>query len=236
MAVLTLVKRAARGAFQDGRVSRRLLPSSASVNLQHGKKTEFGHLIEYLFDCFNNKHCVKQTKNCKMSTQRDKKRSLESARPKLKENANNTTAGNPLIDNCHDYTVPAWSLPLAEEMTDEFPPLPITPTKSPAPKKAMRSLSEPEVDSEHEQTDVVAKLSALINERSDKLTLQIACIQKTVDFVYGEIKDVKTKVNNLEVKVTRDEKRIDICQQKKSLIWRDTPADGTSDFLEWWRR
>lgn len=141
-----------------------------------------------------------------MSSVRDKKRPL--GKLKLESEANNVVAlGNPLIDNCHDYTVSSLQLPLAEDM-DEFPSLPVTPSQSPAPKKSMHSFSK------SESVDVVASLSKLINDRADRLALQIEGLKKTVDFACEEIKEVKGKVRTLEMKVTKGEERMNACQKQ----------------------
>lgn len=127
----------------------------------------------------------------------------------LTANANTNHAaasGNPLVDNCHDYSAISITLPVAEELMEEFPALPLTPCQSPAPKKAMHSKAE--------NGDVVEALSKLINKRMDDLTLQIEGIKKTVDFVCEEIRDVKARVGNLEQKSTKEEKRVDSNQQR----------------------
>lgn len=138
---------------------------------------------------------------------REKKRPL--GQLKLDGNANNAsnavTVGNPLIDNCHDYA--SAPLMLLEDMND-FPPLPISPSQSPAPKKQMHSASA------QENTDVVASLSKLINERADRLALQIEGLKKTINFACEEIKDVKGKVHTLETKVAKGEERLDTCMKK----------------------
>lgn len=97
-------------------------------------------------------------------SQRDNKRPSASSTTKLLLKANSSqTAGsvNPLLDNCHDYTALSLPLPITEDVMDEFPPLPVSPSQSPAPKKALHS----KVDS----VDIVETLSKLINERMDDL-------------------------------------------------------------------
>lgn len=135
---------------------------------------------------------------------RDKKRLL--GKLKLDGNASNVaTVGNPFIDNCHDYTPSPLTL---FDDKDDFPPLPISPSQSPALQKQMQAASG------QENTDVVASLSKLINERADSLALQIEGLKKTIDFACEEIKEVKGKVRTMETKVARGEERIDACMKK----------------------
>ncbi|KAK5598645.1 hypothetical protein CRENBAI_006614 [Crenichthys baileyi] len=143
-----------------------------------------------------------------MSPSLDKKRSMEKL--KLGESiANVVPLGNPLIDNRHDYASTSDSLPLpiAEDM-DDFPPLPLSLCNSPAPKKPIHAVSG------SGNMDVIASLSKLINDKADRLTLQIEGLKKTVDFACQEIKEMKGKVHVLETKVTKGEDRLDTCQKR----------------------
>lgn len=160
-----------------------------------------------------------------MPNQRDRKRGQESAGLKLNPNASNITpkAGNALVDNCHDYTSTLLPLATAEDFMDEFPPLPITPSKSPAPKKMLYATGSEQTNT----NDIIASLSALINTRSDNIesmvsanALKIEGLKKTIDFVCAEIKDVKSKVCTLEVKMAKEEKRVDTCRQMVSELER----------------
>lgn len=73
----------------------------------------------------------------KIPNQCEKRRASESARKILDEaNANAVKAGNVLIDNCYDYAASLTPAGTEDDM-EKFPPLPITPSKSPAPKKMM---------------------------------------------------------------------------------------------------
>lgn len=169
-----------------------------------------------------------------MLNQKGAKRGLESSKSKIApENANeeSATPSNVLMDSFHNYAATTVALTLAEEEVDEFPPLPVTPLKSPAPKKVMyeRSNSDP-VD----VNEIISRLSALINTRSDNIesmvrensnmvkenTLQIEGLKKTIDFVCAEMKDMKGKVCDLEKKVTKEEGRVDNCQQRISELER----------------
>lgn len=144
-----------------------------------------------------------------MST-RDNKRPLKNPRAKLTmptgDASHAASGGNPLIDNIHDYTTGSVTLPVMEDLTEEFPPLSLSPRQSPAPKKPMLS-------SKVEDIDVVASLSKLINERMDGLALQLDGVKKTVDFACEEIKDVKKRVGTLENRMTKEESRMDTHQQ-----------------------
>ncbi|KAK7879348.1 hypothetical protein WMY93_033871 [Mugilogobius chulae] len=138
---------------------------------------------------------------------RGDKRPLKPKTLVLADNANSAaTGGNPFADNDHDYLACSVPLPETEELMNEFPALPLSPTQSPAPKKAMHSKAE--------NVDVVATLSKLINKRMDDLALQLVGVKKTVDFVCEEIKDVKGRVKTLEVRVTKEVDRLDTNQQR----------------------
>uniref|UniRef100_A0A1A8JAE1 L1 transposable element RRM domain-containing protein n=1 Tax=Nothobranchius kuhntae TaxID=321403 RepID=A0A1A8JAE1_NOTKU len=162
-----------------------------------------------------------------MPNQKGAKRGLESSKSKIApEDANEKSAmpSNVLIDSFHDYAATAVALTLTEEDMDEFPPLPVTPLKSPAPKKVMyeRSSSDPD-----DANQIISRLSALINTRSDDIesmvrenTLQTDGLKKTIEFVSVEMKDMKGKVCDLEKKVTKEEGRVDNCQQRISELER----------------
>ena len=139
-----------------------------------------------------------------MSSQRDRKRATESTRLKLQLATN--TAGNVLIDNCHDYASTAKPLTAVKENMDEFPPLserPDTPSKPPALKKMLYT---PRLE-KAELNDIVASLvslSALINTRSDNIESMVSAnegLKKTIDFVCAEISDVKGRVCTLYKKM-----------------------------------
>ncbi|CAI5669786.1 unnamed protein product [Oreochromis niloticus] len=165
-----------------------------------------------------------------MPNQKGAKRGLESSKSKIApENANEKSVmpSNVLMDSFHNYAATAVALTLAEEEMDEFPPLPVTPLKSPAPKKVMYECSSSDPD---DVNQIISRLSALINTRSDNIesmvrensnmvkenTLQIEGLKKTIDFVCAEMKDMKGKVCDLEKKEAEKEdvrgKVIEICQ------------------------
>lgn len=160
-----------------------------------------------------------------MSSQRERKRGQESSGRKLNLDASNVTlnAGNALIDNCHDYTSTSPPIATAVDFMDEFPLLPITPSKSPVPKNMMLTVGSEQTN----PNDIIASLSALINTRSDNIesmvstnALKIEGLKKTIDFVCAEIKEVKSKVCTLEKKMAKEEKRVDTCQQRVSELER----------------
>ena len=124
------------------------------------------------------------------------------ANAKAANSANISTAGNMLIDNCHDYTA-ALTFPGEEDDSDELPPLPVTPSKSLAPKRMLYT--------HNNSGDIVASLSALINTRSDNIekmvsanAMKIEGLKKTVDFACAEIKDMKGKVSILEKRASHE--------------------------------
>lgn len=117
---------------------------------------------------------------------------------------------NFLEENFHDYIS-------ADEV---FPPLPITPSKSPVPKKG-KSVHSPTSAAAMETSDIVQQLSQLINSRSDGLeklisgnTLQIEGLKKTIDFACAEIKDIKHKSAVLEKRICNDEARLDSVESR----------------------
>ncbi len=162
-----------------------------------------------------------------MTRKRDRNRAFEGPNTmpnEAKASANAAvTAGNVLIDNCHDYAV---SMTLAGTGADmeELPPLPITPTKPPASKKVMFARDNPEHPN---SSDIVASLSALINTRSDNIekmvsanAMKIEGLKKTIDFACAEIKDMKGRVSALEKRVSHEEKSVNDCQQRVSELER----------------
>lgn len=165
-----------------------------------------------------------------MPNQKGAKRVLETSKSKpasekaSEANVTSASTGNALFDNCHNYAAAPLTLTLNEEEITDFPALPVTPLKSPAPKKVMydRSNLEPSATNE-----IISSLSALINARSDNLesmvqenTLKIEGLKKTIDFLGAEMNDVKMKVNDLEKRVTREEGRVDNYQQRLDELER----------------
>ncbi|KAK5623142.1 hypothetical protein CRENBAI_019132 [Crenichthys baileyi] len=138
-----------------------------------------------------------------MPNQKGAKRGLESSKYRLtSETANeaNATTGNVLFDNCHNYAANPLTLALNGEEIDHFSTLPVTPLKLPAPKKLIRS-DNPEI---------------MVKENM----LKIEGLKKTIDFICAEMKDVKGEVSDLEKKVTREEGRVDNCQQRLAELER----------------
>ncbi|MEQ2166525.1 hypothetical protein GOODEAATRI_029253, partial [Goodea atripinnis] len=162
-----------------------------------------------------------------MPNQKGAKRGLKSSKSRLtSETANeaNATTGNVLFDNCHKYAANLLTLALNEEEIDDFPTLPVTPLKSPAPKKVMyeRSNSDPSATNE-----IIFGLSALINSRSDNLEIMVKenklkfeGLKKTIGFICAEMRDVTGKVSDLEKEVAREEGRVDNCQQRLAELER----------------
>ncbi len=126
--------------------------------------------------------------------------------------------GNMLISSCHNYA--SSVLPVAVTMADEdFPPLPVTPCKSPTAKKA---LYNPQQTSTSQDSDIISTLSKLINERADSLeklvsenskkidgnTLKIESLKKTLDFACSEIKDTQGKMMNVDARLKEEERKV----------------------------
>lgn len=113
---------------------------------------------------------------------------------------------------------------LGTDDLDEFPPVPVPPSKSPAPKKVMYACE----DTKHVNSgDIVASLSVLINMRSDNIKKMVGAnvrkiegLKKNVDFACTEIKDMKGKVSTLEKQVSHEERRLSDCQQRISELDR----------------
>lgn len=95
-----------------------------------------------------------------MPNQSDGKRASEAAKLTLSE-ANAASAGNMLMDNCHDYTA-SLTLPVAEDDMDEFPPLPVTPSKPPY-SKVMYTHSRSE---QANSNDIIVSLQGLKTSRA----------------------------------------------------------------------
>lgn len=110
-----------------------------------------------------------------MPNQSDGKRASEAAKLTLSE-ANAASAGNMLMDNCHDYTA-SMTLPVAEDDMDEFPPLPVTPSKPPS-SKVMYTHSRSE---QANSNDIIVSLSALINTRSENIESMVSANALKID-------------------------------------------------------
>lgn len=146
-----------------------------------------------------------------------------------KVNSTNLTppAGtNALISSCHDY---ANVLPTVSVMPeDEFSSLPVTPSKSPAAKKALYGIeSGPARDNV-----IINTLSKLTNERADSIemlvsanskkidenSLKIEGLKKTLDFACNEIKDTQNAVANVKSRLKNEEiKVIDLLTRVSDL-------------------
>lgn len=105
-----------------------------------------------------------------------------------------TSEGNNLLmDVCHDYDTHV-SPPLPS--VDDFPSLPVTPSKPPSSKRG-----KPDTFGE----EIISTLSELINTRADGMeklinnnAMRIEGLKKTVDFVCSEVKELKVKISNAE--------------------------------------
>ncbi len=105
---------------------------------------------------------------------------------------------------------------------EEFPPLPITPVKSPAAKKKAsgadyHSLSQISVQ--------LANFSRLVNNRSDSIESKIPVLSDKVELVSVDLKAVTEKVTNIE-------HRIKIVEQPVKLVQRR--MDDIESYLRRW--
>lgn len=101
--------------------------------------------------------------------------------------------GASCVASDHDYTNDGMDCNQQTSLAEEFPPLPITPSKPPLPKKPNFS-REAGLGSD----EAVRSLADLINSRSDTL-------EKMVESVRGDIKVLNAKVVYIEKRVQRNE-------------------------------
>ena len=95
----------------------------------------------------------------------------------------------------HDYGV-GMECNVQVVSEEDFPPLPVTPSKPPIAKKT--TISHVGLGSALNSDDAVCTLINLINSRSDK-------IEKMVESVCVEIKDLNEKFITIEKRVERSE-------------------------------
>jgi len=142
-------------------------------------------------------------------------------------------SNNMLIDNMHDYLESDTEV-LKVSFVDDFPPLSITPVKSPAPK--LRRVEDSTTDAILSQ---LSSLSQLINSRSDALeklvsdnsvviadvkmavtenTKQIAGIKDSFDAVCAEVNSVKERVDRCESLIEACKVNTDKAEQRVSQL------------------
>lgn len=97
----------------------------------------------------------------------------------------------------HDYVGAALVTLQPEADEEDFPPLPVTPSKPPVAKKPSPNVSRATGNSNPD--DAIAMLANLINTRSDALETKLANMLE-------EIKDMNNKINSVEKRVERNEK------------------------------
>lgn len=106
---------------------------------------------------------------------------------------------NALMEGCHDYTE-RWS----NFDEENFPPLPLTPHDSPAPKKDRKS-------EKLNSDNIIDTLSKLINERADGLELKlgnrIELLEKKIDTSMAEVKVLKENMDLVRKKASQTETR-----------------------------
>lgn len=83
---------------------------------------------------------------------------------------------------------------LQEADEEEFPPLPMTRSKSPVPKKPPLSHSHSN-NSDANNSDAIATFASLINTRSDAL-------EKMMEATHGEIVGIREKMGKIEKRVS----------------------------------
>lgn len=73
--------------------------------------------------------------------------------------------------------------------------------------------------------DIVQKISLILNTRLDSLenkveklisdnTLKIEGLKKSIDFAFGEIREIKENVKQVDVRVSEAEKKVSILEQR----------------------
>lgn len=122
-----------------------------------------------------------------------------------------------LIDAGHDYVTGADDMKGTNAGThlqeEEFPSLPISPSKSPAlKKKACGAEVSPSLLTEmHEQ---FAAVKTLINSRCDSLENKITTLEDKIARISADLNAVNTKVVCLEQRVLQVEQRVKQVQRK----------------------
>ncbi|KAL1281525.1 hypothetical protein QQF64_000328, partial [Cirrhinus molitorella] len=126
---------------------------------------------------------------------------------------NNSLAGAKVVSSAnacspassgHDYAISCMSeeevFSIAEE---EFPPLPLTPSKSPVIKKRA---------SEDTRVDISLQLSSitqLINNRSDGIEKKIADMSSELKAVTEKVINLEQRMDNIERPVAQMQRRMD---------------------------
>lgn len=127
-----------------------------------------------------------------------------------------TSPARALIDAGHNYTKGACSMEGFEvgSLTEEdFPSLPVTPSKSPAVKKKASevAVSRSVLSEMYEQ---FAAVKALINTRSDSLECKITTLEGKIARISSDLSAVNTKVIQLEQRVVRVEEPVKQIQRQ----------------------
>lgn len=104
-------------------------------------------------------------------------------------------ANTSFLASDHDYSDNGMDCNLQTSFEEEFPPLPVTPSKPPLPKKPSFHTNK---DTGFGSIDAVRSLTDLINTRSDTL-------EKMMESVRDEIKALNEKVVHIEKRVERNE-------------------------------
>lgn len=106
----------------------------------------------------------------------------------------------------HDYTC-------MDNFENDFPPLPVTPSKSPAPKKkAMEAGTDSTMLAQFEI------LKTLINNRADAIERRMILLENKFERVSEELKAVTTRVTALEQRVARVEQPLAHIQRRMDAM------------------
>ncbi len=95
-------------------------------------------------------------------------------RPNVNESSEE--ANNSFLASDHDYSSNGMDCNLQTIFEEEFPPLPVTPSRPPVPKKPSLITNE---DDDDGSDDAVRSLADLINNRSDTLEEMLESVRSS---------------------------------------------------------
>lgn len=129
------------------------------------------------------------------------------------------SAANRDNSDFHNYASTSATSEASMDVGDfALSPLPDTPLQSPLTKKGKPSVSDDDSDG------IVARLSTIINSRADSLervvTLKIEGLKKTIDFLSGDITDMKKKMAEIDTKVKEEEGRVSSFENRMAELER----------------
>lgn len=100
----------------------------------------------------------------------------------------------------HDYAL------ASNCMEEEFPPLPLTPSKSPVPKRKTKNPTTVDDDN-------FDRLADLINNRADNIESKITCLNDKVSTIANDLKVVTVKMTAIEKRVDSLEQPVKVMQK-----------------------